>query len=68
MRGESRRLPGRSMAASVLLAGLLAGCSMAPTYTPPSVAAPQQYKEVAGWTQAQPNDAAMRGNLSLIHI
>jgi multidrug efflux system outer membrane protein len=62
MRGESRRLPGRSMAASVLLAGLLAGCSMAPTYTPPSVAAPQQYKEVAGWTQAQPNDAAMRGN------
>lgn len=49
---------------------LLAGCKVGPQYTKPSVPAaptyseqpPTTYKEVAGWTQAQPGDAAIRGN------
>jgi len=40
---------------------LLAGCSMAPAYRPPQIAAPADFKEVAGWTVATPMDAAPRG-------
>ncbi|MET0238822.1 MAG: efflux transporter outer membrane subunit [Sphingobium sp.] len=47
---------------AALLPVLLAGCSMAPAYRPPETAVPQAYKEVAGWTDATPLDAAPRGN------
>lgn len=48
---------------------LLASCSVGPKYTKPTVPAapkyaeqpPSTYKEVAGWTQAQPGDAVIRG-------
>ncbi len=40
----------------------LCGCSMAPDYRPPQVAAPESYKEVEGWTAATPLDGAPRGN------
>lgn len=40
---------------------LLAACSMAPDYHQPEIAAPVAFKEVAGWTAAQPMDAAARG-------
>lgn len=42
---------------------LLAGCSMAPDYAPPTTVAPAAYKEApAGWTVATPLDHAPRGN------
>ncbi|CAN5256176.1 efflux transporter outer membrane subunit [soil metagenome] len=40
---------------------LLAGCSMAPAYRPPVIAAPAQYKEMPGWSAATPMDSAARG-------
>ena len=54
-----RRIGGAGM---TLAAALLAGCSMAPAYQPPQTSAPAAYKEVAGWTAAQPADATPRGN------
>lgn len=50
------------VAIAPLALALLAGCSMAPDYRPPQTAAPQSFKEVAGWAAAQPMDGAPRGN------
>ncbi len=41
---------------------LLAGCSLAPPLRTPVVPAPQVYKEVGTWTQAQPSDRLPRDN------
>lgn len=52
------------MRAKVCAAGaalLLSGCTMTPAYRPPETPAPQDYKEMAGWTAAAPADAAARG-------
>ncbi|WEK44811.1 MAG: efflux transporter outer membrane subunit [Candidatus Sphingomonas colombiensis] len=47
---------------SVAAALLLAGCSMAPAYRPPTtVAIPPSFKEAPGWDVANPNDAVARG-------
>lgn len=54
-----RRIGGAGV---TLAAALLAGCSMAPAYQPPQTSAPAAYKEVAGWSAAQPADATPRGN------
>ncbi|MGF7155372.1 efflux transporter outer membrane subunit [Novosphingobium gossypii] len=55
------RRPGRTGAAALALAALLSACSMAPEYHAPETAAPAQFKEVAGWTAAQPRDEEGRG-------
>ena len=52
------------------MAVLLSSCTVGPKYTKPSVPSapaytekpPTTYKEVAGWTTAQPGDAVIRGN------
>ena len=44
-----------------LVAGLLAGCSFAPRYVLPPVAAPTAFKEIGPWTQATPEDQIARG-------
>ncbi|MBA4089045.1 MAG: RND transporter [Sphingobium sp.] len=56
-------MPARAAARAVVCLGLalLGGCSMAPAYQPPQIAAPQAYKEMAGWTVATPMDAVPRG-------
>lgn len=55
MRGKALRL------SAALTPMLLGACSMAPAYHAPRTAAPAAYKEMAGWTQAVPADAAPRG-------
>ena len=40
---------------------LLSACAIGPDYQRPELAAPVQYKEAAGWTQANPSDALARG-------
>jgi NodT family efflux transporter outer membrane factor (OMF) lipoprotein len=52
----------RAGALTVLAAGLLTGCSLAPAYTPLTLATPPAYKEVGPWTPASPGDAAPRGD------
>ncbi|WP_275959754.1 efflux transporter outer membrane subunit [Pseudomonas vanderleydeniana] len=47
---------------SLALCGLmLSACAVGPDYQRPDAAAPAQYKEAAGWRQAQPSDALARG-------
>jgi len=44
------------------LASAVAGCSLAPPYSPPAVTTPTAFKEVGPWTPASPGDAASRGD------
>ncbi|HEY0270956.1 MAG TPA: efflux transporter outer membrane subunit, partial [Sphingomonas sp.] len=46
---------------SLLAATLLAGCSFAPHYARPSVAAPPAWKTEAGWQQARPESGVDQG-------
>jgi NodT family efflux transporter outer membrane factor (OMF) lipoprotein len=50
----ARRLP-LALAASLTL--LTAGCMVGPNYQRPQVAVPAQWKELPGWTQAEPSAA-----------
>jgi NodT family efflux transporter outer membrane factor (OMF) lipoprotein len=63
---SSFRYAGIILPATFLLG--LAGCSIGPKYQPPSVPAPElykespsQFKETDGWRVAQPSDAMLRG-------
>jgi len=49
-------------AAACCVAWALAGCSLAPDYTPPVQTAPAAFKEMGDWTPASPADAAPRGD------
>jgi NodT family efflux transporter outer membrane factor (OMF) lipoprotein len=54
--------PGRlalAMGAGMLV--LITGCSVGPDYVRPPTAAPEAYKENAGWKVAQPRDELPRG-------
>lgn len=54
--------PSRFLIGTTLLATLLSGCSMAPTYQrPATVSIPSSFKEVTDWHAATPNDAVARG-------
>ena len=47
--------------AAGMVAIALAGCSMAPPYSPPQITTPVAYKEGGPWTPASPADAQPRG-------
>ena len=46
----------------IALALLLGGCAIGPDYQRPELSTPAQFKQIEGWTQAQPNDALERGS------
>jgi len=50
-----------SLGISLVWIGLLAGCSVGPKYHRPSAPTAPQFKEVAGWQPAHPNDQKSRG-------
>jgi multidrug efflux pump len=49
-------------AAVVLVCLLLVGCAVGPDYKRPKATTPPEFKEAEGWKQAEPNDAAPKGN------
>ena len=51
----------RSQAASPLLALVLTACMVGPDYHRADAPVPVAYKELQGWTVAQPQDAVDRG-------
>ncbi|WP_180277000.1 efflux transporter outer membrane subunit [Janthinobacterium sp. BJB446] len=53
-------VPARHLLA-LAAAVLLAGCAVSPTYETPTAAAPQTFKEAAGWQPAVPADTLERG-------
>ena len=60
LRGR-RKPPRLLLAATAGLVLLAAGCSVGPDYVRPPTAAPDAYKENAGWKVAQPRDELPRG-------
>lgn len=41
---------------------VLSACALGPDYQRPQLQTPAQFKQIEGWTQAQPGDALARGN------
>ncbi|WP_458071007.1 efflux transporter outer membrane subunit [Rhodanobacter sp. BL-MT-08] len=54
------KIPLTALAASLAL--LLGGCMVGPDYQRPKIAVPTQYKELPGWTVAQPSAAAPKAD------
>ncbi len=47
---------------ALALAALLSACAVGPDYKRPDIAVGASYKETKGWTQAMPNDTALRAD------
>jgi NodT family efflux transporter outer membrane factor (OMF) lipoprotein len=59
---EGRKWSGFQIVVSLLLVSFwCAGCNFAPKYHRPSVQTPAVFKEMEGWTRAQPRDHEIRG-------
>ena len=54
------RLPGRRVAQPLLAFLSLSACMVGPNYHRPAAPTPATYKEIAGWSPANPSDAAER--------
>jgi NodT family efflux transporter outer membrane factor (OMF) lipoprotein len=53
--------PGQLTLAAIIWLLLFTGCTVGPDYVKPKTAAPDAYKENAGWKVAQPKDELPRG-------
>jgi NodT family efflux transporter outer membrane factor (OMF) lipoprotein len=51
----------KSSLSLALAAALLAGCTVGPDYQQPPTEVPAKFKELEGWKQSEPQDAASRG-------
>ena len=60
---SARRTPASrsALATAGAVSLILAACSVGPDYKRPDAPMPQQYKELAGWTQSAPADGAAKG-------
>ena len=56
------RAPFARTFVSLLLAGVLGGCTLGPDYQRPELAEPAQFRQVEGWKSAAPADALERGD------
>jgi len=56
------RSPRLTLALTLMGASALAACAVGPNYKRPPVETPPQFKEVAGWQPAQPQDSIDRGD------
>ena len=52
---------GSRLLGLALSAVLLSACAIGPDYQRPQTSAPLEYKQAAGWTQANPSDSLARG-------
>ncbi|KQV10614.1 RND transporter [Pseudomonas sp. Root329] len=52
---------GSRLLSLALCVAMLSACAIGPDYQRPQAAAPAQYKEAAGWRQANPSDSLARG-------
>jgi len=52
----------RSYLGLLTLSLFLVGCAIGPDYQRPELSTPAQFKQIEGWTQAQPSDALERGS------
>jgi NodT family efflux transporter outer membrane factor (OMF) lipoprotein len=52
----------RSYMGLLTLSLLLGGCAIGPDYQRPQLQTPAQFKQIEGWTQAQPGDVLERGS------
>lgn len=52
----------RSYMGLLTLSLLLGGCALGPDYQRPALQTPAQFKQIEGWTQAQPGDVLERGS------
>jgi NodT family efflux transporter outer membrane factor (OMF) lipoprotein len=61
-RSRPTRLRRLRLAPLLLVAGALSACEVGPNYHQPTAPTPGTYKEIQGWTAAQPSDAADRAD------
>ena len=58
---QGKALPGCGAAPRLLLAACVAACTVGPDYQRPAAPVPPAFKELTGWKQAAPQDAADKG-------
>ena len=63
----NRRSRSKNVALLLFTVIVLAGCTVGPDFFRPQAPVPTQYKELAGWKEAQPRDAELKGDWWLVY-